>query len=153
MGKVNVKLMQGIAEAEEQVARDREAQEVHAGEEDKDKEMLGKSPDNVKQDSDAQQGHATESFREQRKPKGRSMAVNEEGRDSKKSKKKQVFSFRADVNAINVWKAYSTASGRTMEEVGTDCMNEYMRRHRLSGIEQAVFEALCAKAADMRSGI
>ena len=28
MGKVNVKLMQGIAEAEEQVARDREVQEI-----------------------------------------------------------------------------------------------------------------------------
>ena len=40
MGKVNVKLMQGIAEAEEQVARDREVQEIHAGEEDKNREVL-----------------------------------------------------------------------------------------------------------------
>lgn len=153
MGKVNVKLMQGIAEAEEQVARDREVQEIHAGEEDKNREVSEKSIDKVKPDSDAQKESITESLKKQRMPKERSMAVNEEGRDTKKSGKKQVFSFRADVNAINVWKAYSTASGMTMENIGTAAMNEYMRRHRLSGIEQAVFEALCAKAVDMRSGI
>lgn len=148
MGKVNVKLLQGIEETEGQVARDREAQEVHAGEGDRDKEMLGKTPDNVKQDSDAQQGHDTESFRGQRKPKGRSMAVNEEGRDSKKPKKKQVFSFRAVINDINIWKAYATASGKTMEEVGTEAMNGYIRRHKLSEKEQAVFDALMVRNVD-----
>lgn len=144
MGKVNVKLMQGIAEAEEQVARDREAQEVHAGEEDKDKEMLGKSPDNVKQDSDAQQGHDAESFREQRKLKG----INKEGRDSKKSGKKQVFSFRAAIRDICIWKAFATASGRTMENIGTDAMNEYLKKHKLSETEQIIFNALIDRNAD-----
>lgn len=148
MGKVNVKLMQGIAEAEEQVARDREVQEIHAGEGDRDKEMPGKSPDNVKQDSDAQQGHDTESFNEQRKPKGRSMAANEKGRNSKKLNKKQVFSFRAAINDINIWKAYATASGKTMEEVGTEAMNGYIRRHKLSEKEQAVFDALMVRNVD-----
>ncbi len=148
MGKVNVKLMQGIAEAEEQVARDKEVQEIHAVEEDKDKEMLGKSPDNVKQDSDVQQGHDAESFRGQRKPKGRSMAVNEEGRDSKKSNKKQVFSFRAVINDINIWKAYATSCGRTMEDIGRDAMNEYLKKHKLSETEQIIFNALIDRNAD-----
>lgn len=148
MGKVNVKLMQGIAEAEEQVARDREAQEIHAGEEDKNREVSEKSIDKVKPDSDAQQGHDTESFRGQRKSKGRSMAVNEEGRDSKKPNKKQVFSFRAVINDINIWKAYATASGKTMEEVGTEAMNGYIRRHKLSEKEQAVFDALMVRNVD-----
>lgn len=128
------------------MARAREAQEVHAG--DRDKEMLGKSPDNVKQDSDVQQGHDTESFNEQRKPKGRSMAANEKGRNSKKLNKKQVFSFRAVINDINIWKAYATASGKTMEEVGTEAMNGYIRRHKLSEKEQAVFDALMVRNVD-----
>lgn len=148
MGKVNVKLLQGIEEAEGQVAKDRETQEVHAGEGDRDKEMLGKSPDNLKQDLDVQQRHDAESFKEQRKPKGRSMAANEEGRDLKKSNKKQVFSFRAVINDINIWKTYATASGRTMEEVGTEAMNGYIRRHKLSQKEQAVFDALMVRNVD-----
>lgn len=95
------------------------------------------------------EGHDAESFREQRKLKG----INKEGRDSKKSGKKQVFSFGAAIRDICIWKAFVTASGRTMENIGTAALNEYMRRHRLSGIEQAVFEALCTKAADTWAGI
>lgn len=148
MGKVNVKLMQGIEEAEGQVARDREAREVHASEADRNKEVPEKFPDKVKPGSDAQREPFTEYLKEQRKAKGKNTAVNEEKRDLKKSNKKQVFSFRAVISDINVWKAYATASGRTMEDIGSDAMNGYIRKHKLSETEQAVLNALMARSVD-----
>lgn len=36
-----------------------------------------------------------------------------------------------------------------MESIGTDALNEYMKRHRLSEAELAVFNALVAKNVDM----
>ena len=145
MGKVNVKLMQGIEEAEGQVARDREAREVHASEADRNKEMPEKFPDKVKPGTDAQGKPFTEYLKEQRKPKGKNTAVNEEKRNLNK---KQVFSFRAVISDINVWKAYATASGRTMEDIGSEALNGYIRKHRLSETEQAVFNALIARSVD-----
>lgn len=59
--------------------------------------------------------------------------------------KKQVFSFRATIEDIASWKAYATATGQTMENVGTAAMNEYLENHRLTGAEQAIFEAMKAK--------
>lgn len=59
--------------------------------------------------------------------------------------KKQVFSFRATLEDIASWKAYATATGQTMENVGTAAMNEYLENHRLTGAEQAIFEAMKAK--------
>lgn len=60
--------------------------------------------------------------------------------------KKQVFSFRATLDNIADWKAYATATGQTMENVGTAAMNEYLDRHKLTGAEQAIFEAMKAKS-------
>ncbi|MCM1181229.1 MAG: hypothetical protein NC347_13295 [Clostridium sp.] len=56
--------------------------------------------------------------------------------------KKQVFSFRATIEDIASWKAYATATGQTMENVGTAAMNEYLENHRLTGAEQSIFEAM-----------
>ena len=58
---------------------------------------------------------------------------------------KQVFSFRASKYDVQNWKAYSTATERKMSDVLTAAMNEYMKRHKLSGAEEAVFVALKAK--------
>lgn len=60
--------------------------------------------------------------------------------------KKQVFSFRATLDNIADWKAYATATGQTMENVGTAAMNEYIDRHKLTEAEQAIFEAMKAKS-------
>lgn len=59
--------------------------------------------------------------------------------------KKQVFSFRATIEDIASWKAYATATGQTMENVGTAAMNEYLENHKLTGAEQAIFEAMKSK--------
>ena len=56
--------------------------------------------------------------------------------------RKQVFSFRALLNDIDIWKAYATATGQTMEKMGAAAMNEYIERHKLSGAEQDIFTAL-----------
>lgn len=70
----------------------------------------------------------------------------EKGEETANTKqKKQVFSFRASLNDISIWKAYSTASGQTMENIGTAAMNEYISNHALTGAERAVFDAMKAR--------
>ena len=64
--------------------------------------------------------------------------------------KKQVFSFRAMLNDIVIWKAYAVASGKTMEDICNAAMHEYLRKHKLAGAEQMVFDAI--KARDSNSG-
>lgn len=61
-----------------------------------------------------------------------------------KPKKKQVFSFRAEVDDIARWKAYSTATGLTMESVGNAAMTEFLKNHPLTENEKVVFDALTA---------
>lgn len=74
-------------------------------------------------------------------------AVEEKAEEKPNTKqKKQVFSFRATLDNIADWKAYATATGQTMENVGTAAMNEYLDRHKLTGAEQAIFEAMKAKS-------
>lgn len=58
--------------------------------------------------------------------------------------RKQVFSFRAEVNAITCWKAYATATGQTMESVGNAAMTEFLKNHPLTENEKVVFDALTA---------
>jgi len=59
--------------------------------------------------------------------------------------KKQVFSFRAGVSDIAGWKAYAVATGQTVEGIGNAAMKEYLKRHKLSGTDQMIFEALKAR--------
>ena len=58
---------------------------------------------------------------------------------------KQVFSFRAILSDIVIWKAYAVASGNTMEDICNAAMHEYLRRHKLAGAEQAIFDAIKAR--------
>jgi len=63
-------------------------------------------------------------------------------KETDKILKKQVFSFRAMVSDVTLWKAYATAKGQTVESIGNNAMHEYLKRHKLSETEQAIFEAL-----------
>lgn len=56
--------------------------------------------------------------------------------------RKQVFSFRAEVDDIARWKAYSTATGQTMESVGNSAMIEFLKNHPLSGSQKIIFDEL-----------
>lgn len=58
---------------------------------------------------------------------------------------KQVFSFRASVNDIAVWRAYATAVGTSLEKVANAALKEYVENHPLTGTEQTIFEALKAR--------
>lgn len=58
---------------------------------------------------------------------------------------KQVFSFRAAVNDIAVWRAYATATGMSLEKVANAALKEYVENHPLTGTEQVIFEALKAR--------
>lgn len=64
--------------------------------------------------------------------------------------KKQVFSFRAVLTDIAVWKAYAVATGQTVESIGNNAMNEYLKKHKLSGAERVIFDAIKARDANDR---
>ena len=68
----------------------------------------------------------------------------ETAQDKPQKARKQVFSFRAEVNAITCWKAYATATGQTMESVGNAAMTEFLKNHPLTENEKVVFDALTA---------
>lgn len=75
-----------------------------------------------------------------------STPTEEKGEEKPNTKpQKQVFSFRATLDDITDWKAYSTATGEKMENIGTAAMNEYISNHPLTGAEKAVFEAMKAR--------
>ena len=133
MGKINMKLMQGIEATEKQIQtqkHDKMSQRVA------EKDETGKMYESHQMPQIAQK---------QLKPsKTTRKGKKTEDKPNTKSQK-QVFSFRAAVSDISIWKSYGTASGKTMENIGTAAMNEYMKRHKLTGAEMAVFEALMAR--------
>lgn len=127
MGKLDMKLMQGIEETENQIQADKQRQKQDAGFVGSQKPQ--KAPTQLK--SRNNNTNTPKSKKNENEPNT--------------NPQKQVFSFRAMVSDILVWKAYATASGKTMENIGTAAMQEYLKRHKLNEAEQAVFEALRAR--------
>ncbi len=138
MGNLNMKLMQGIEETENQMQKEKQLQksgELERKEaETKDIQKAAGKPQSAK-----------------RQPKANSTPVRKkDDKEDDKMLKKQVFSFRAMLNDIVVWKAYAIASGKTIENVCNAAMHEYLRKHKLAGAEQMVFDAI--KARDFNGG-
>lgn len=78
----------------------------------------------------------------EKQPSSKKSTAMRKNNETDKIQQKQVFSFRAVLNDIVIWKAYAIASGKTMEDICNVAMNEYLKRHRLAGTEQTIFEAL-----------
>lgn len=137
MGKLNVKLMQGIDETEKQIQQEKKQQPAYEAE-----KKVGEFTDRI---SEVQQSRAL---------KGAAVKKNvqsdvKDGVASNIRIKKHVFSFRADIKEINIWKTYALSCGRSMESVGSEAMSEYIKKHKLSETEQAVYNALMAKNVDI----
>lgn len=131
MGGLNLKLMQGIEEAEGLINREKQSQ----------KSPVSKAVD----EKPAEEPLAgTEKV-----PKASSKPATAPKKESQKKEKrreeKQVFSFRAPLSEIAMWRAFATATGEKIEHMGCMAMNEFMKRHKLTGAELAVFEALKAR--------
>lgn len=144
-----MKLLQGIEAFEEHIEKDKEMQEVHVPKKEKETEVSNKVSDKTKVVSEVKPEAESQKemlqTREQLKQKTVHMSSSKAKGSSNKMLQKQVFSFRAVTKDISIWKAYSTATARTMENIGTDAMNEYIKKHKLSEAESAVFNALIAK--------
>lgn len=86
-------------------------------------------------------------------PKASSQPTAVPKKESQKKEKgreeKQVFSFRASLTEIALWRAFATASGEKIEHMGCMAMNEFIKNHKLTGAELAVFEALKAREDNM----
>ena len=137
MGKVNMKLMQGIGETEGLFQKEKqpETNEIPA-EEKEQKDMKPEGEKNAPSDAAQKASTVTQ----------KTEAVRRKTRTKKKAENQEkVFSFRATEDDINLWKNYKTAVGKTMENIGTAAMNEYIKHHKLSGTELELFELLLAR--------
>ena len=129
MGGINIKLMQGIDDAESQLQKEKQTQKVEekVENETKDAQKTAEKPQKVKKQPSSK--------------KNTSMR-KKSGNVPDKMQKKQVFSFRALIKDIIMWRAYAVASGKSMEDICNVAMNEYLKKHKLADVEQAIFEAL-----------
>lgn len=140
MGKMNMKLMQGIGDAELLLQKEKQSETDAIPEVKKEqKDMKSEGGKNAPSGSIKK---TSEDTKKAELPKNRTKTKKKVDKGQK-----QVFSFRAFIEDINIWKAYVTAVGSetTMEKIGSEAMTEYINRHKLSGPELAVFEALLAR--------
>lgn len=133
MGGVNMKLMQGIDETENQMKKEKTTQKTEK------KENVGNELQNTQK-----------AVRKPQTAKGQQKVKNTAMRkkaviEPDEMSKKQVFSFRAVLTDIAVWKAYAVATGQTVESIGNNAMNEYLKKHKLSGAERVIFDAVKAR--------
>ena len=140
MGKMNMKLMQGIGETEGLLQKEKQAEtnETPAAKKEQ-KDMGSEGEKNAPSDSIKK---TSENTKKTESPKSKT-------KTKKKAEKgqKQVFSFRAFTEDISNWRAFATATDVSMENLGTTAMNEFINRHKfkLSGTELAIFEAIQRK--------
>lgn len=134
---MNMKLMQGIGEAEGLLQKEKqpETNEILVAKKEQNN-MKSEGKENAPSDSSKK---ISENTKKTELPKSRTKTKKKVDKGQK-----QVFSFRAFIENINIWKAYSTAVGETMETIGSAAMNEYISRHehKLSEVELTVFELL-----------
>lgn len=133
MGGLNFKLMQGIEETEGLLKQEKQPQESSV-------------PNEVeKRPSEEPSGEIGEALEPSPKSKATPKKEKQKKEKEKGREEKQVFSFRAPLSEIALWKAFAMATGETMENIGCMAMSEYIKRYKLSGAELAVFEAIKAR--------
>lgn len=131
MGKINLKLMQGIEESEKQIQKEKQHQESSVSKVAEKKPAEEPSVEAEKVPKASSKPTAVPKKESQKKEKGR--------------EEKQVFSFRASLGEIARWRAFTTATGEKIEHIGCMAMNEFIKNYKLTGAELAIFEALLAR--------
>ncbi len=133
MGGVNMKLMKGIDDAENQLQKEKQTPKIE--------EAMRKETGTENNKGTVRNPQKSEKQPRAKKTSMRKKAVIEPDKMSKK----QVFSFRAVLTDIAIWKAYAIATGQTVESIGNNAMNEYLKKHKLSGAERVIFDAVKAR--------
>lgn len=137
MGGVNMKLMKGIDDAESQLQKEKQTQKA------KEKENMENEAGGIQKTVGK-----LKTAKKQPRAKKNTGIGKKDGSAPDKMQKKQVFSFRAVLADISIWKAYAVASGKTMEDICNAAMYEYLKKHKLAGAEQAIFDAIKARDAN-----
>ena len=132
MGGINIKLIQGIDDAESQLQKEKQTQ--------KGEEKVEHGTKDIQKTACKPQ-----TAKKQPSTKKNTGMGKKNGNESGNMQKKQVFSFRAILSDIVIWKAYAVASGRTIENICNVALNEYLKKHKLTGAEQAIFDAIKAR--------
>lgn len=142
-----MKLMRGIGDAEMLLQKEKQpdANGVSAAEKGQ-QDMKPEGAENAAPSDSAPKNSVSPKKTEA--VKIRTKSKKKTGKEKTIKEKKIVFSFRADVSSIFRWRAYCTAVSETMENIGSAAMDEYISRHRLSGNELAIFEAIQRKNAE-----
>ena len=77
--------------------------------------------------------------------KGRAKAQPEEVKEEPQKAQKKVFSFRAEVEAVDSWRVWADAKGLKVDELGTLALTEYIKRHSLTEDQRQIYELKMAQ--------
>lgn len=58
---------------------------------------------------------------------------------------KKVFSFRAEVEAVDSWRVWADAKGLKVDELGTLALTEYIKKHSLTEDQRQIYELKMAQ--------
>lgn len=58
---------------------------------------------------------------------------------------KKVFSFRAESDKVDSWRLWADAAGIKVDDLGTEAINEYIRKHPLTEDQKKIYELKAAQ--------
>ena len=65
--------------------------------------------------------------------------------ESPQKAQKKVFSFRAEVEAVDSWRVWADAKGMKVDELGEKALTEYIKRHSLTDDQRQIYELKMAQ--------
>lgn len=148
MGKLNMALLKGIDEANNQL--DKEKQQVPQ------EAFMNENEDSIEGVKRMNEENQKNSFNEKENPAEVIIQKPETHKKSKSSKKnpsekeeleiqtntepkKAVMGFRAEQEKMEVWKLYADATGQEIGALCTAAIDEYIKRHKLNEDQQQLF--------------
>ena len=80
--------------------------------------------------------------------KGNTKEAKKKPSEKPQKAQKKVFSFRAEVEAVDSWRVWADAKGLKVDELGEKAITEYIKRHSLTEDQRQIYEL---KMAQMKS--
>ena len=77
--------------------------------------------------------------------KGNTKEAKKKPSEKPQKAQKKVFSFRAEVETVDSWRAWADAKGLKVDELGEKAITEYIKRHSLTEDQRQIYELKMAQ--------
>ena len=77
--------------------------------------------------------------------KGNTKEAKKKPSEKPQKAQKKVFSFRAEVEAVDSWRVWADAKGLKVDELGEKAITEYIKRHSLTEDQRQIYELKMAQ--------